>query len=484
MHGAGMRVLSARCAHSVRAIRTAYRQEANPSMPTDLLTAPVAPLILRIALPSMAAMLASSLGTLLDALLLARTDAQLSAAVSVSFSLLTLIQTIGFTLGMGAGSFVSRSLGRGDKPAAYAAASTAFYAAVALALALMVLGTAFTHPLVRLLGSTQAAAQPAAAYARYVLASGPFLCVSLVLSSLLRAQGRTVVNMIAFVSGTAFSVPLQWLLVRRLGWGIHGAGIAMLVREGVTAALLAAATWRAKGIVRPRLRAVSLRRAVFEDIMRSGLPTLLRQGLMSVSSVLLTRASAAFGDAALAGMGLCVRAVSLVSAAVIGFGQGFQPVCGFAFGAGRTDRVRAAYRFCSRCVMGALLPLGAAVFLFARPLLACFGAEADVLAFAAAALRAQSAVFFAQGAVILMNMLTQALGMTARASLVATSRQGYVFIPLVLVLPRVLGETGLILCQSISDVLSLMLCAWISRRAITDCACAPGGCSGVRTTPR
>lgn len=450
----------------------------------DLLAGPVSPLILRIALPSMAGMLASSLGTLVDALLLSRGSTRLSAAVSVSFSLLTLIQALGFTLGMGAGSFVSRSLGRGDKPAAYAAASTAFYAALALSALLCASGALFAVPLVRLLGSPEDIVPAAAAYARYVLASGPLLCLSLVLSSLLRAQGKTVPNMLAFAAGTAVGIPLEVLLVRVLSLGVHGGGISMLAREAVTLAVLSVCALRGRRLVRPRLRGISLRARVFRDIMRSGLPTLLRQGLMSVSSVLLTRQSASFGAAALGGMGLCVRAVALVSSAVIGFGQGFQPVCGCAFGAGDMARVRAAYRFCLRWVTVALCVLGAAVFVFAGPLLACFRPEKDVLAVAVSALRAQSAVFFAQGAVIMMNMLTQALGLTVRASLVASSRQGFVLIPLLLLLPRFFGLPGLILCQSVSDVLSLLLCALLTRGVLTDSACARGECSDARTASR
>lgn len=432
----------------------------------------------------MAGMLASSLGTLVDALLLSRGSTQLSAAVSVSYSLLTLIQALGFTLGMGAGSFVSRSLGRGDKPAAYAAASTAFFIALAISALLCASGALLAVPLVRLLGSPEDIVPAAAAYARYVLLSGPLLCMSLVLSSLLRAQGKTVPNMLAFAAGAAVGIPLEVLLVRVLSLGVHGGGLSMLAREAVTLAALSLAVLRDKRLVRPRVRGIALRVRVLQDIMRSGLPTLLRQGLMSVSSVLLTRQSASFGAAMLAGMGLCTRAVALVSSAVIGFGQGFQPVCGCAFGAGNMERVRAAYRFCLRWVVIALAILGAAVFFLAKPLLGCFHPEADVLAVAAAALRAQSVVFFAQGAVIMMNMLTQALGLTVRASLVAASRQGFVFIPLLLLLPRLMGETGLILCQSVSDVLSLLLCALLTRGVLTDSACARGGCSDARTASR
>ncbi|MBR4038793.1 MAG: polysaccharide biosynthesis C-terminal domain-containing protein [Clostridia bacterium] len=443
-----------------------------------LLSGDIRMLILKIALPSMAAMIASSLCSLLDALLLGRGNASLSAAVSVSYALLTLIQTLGFTLGMGAGSFVSRCLGTGDKPAAYRAASTAFFAAIALSGALCAAGLCFASALAGLLGASGDILAPAAAYARYVLSSGPLMCASLVLSSLLRAQGHTTPNMLAFSAGAAAGIPLQLLLVPRLG--IHGAGAAMLAREGVTLLALAVSILRRKQLIRPRLRAVSLRLNTIRDIMRSGLPTLLRQGLTSFSSVMLTRASAVFGEAALAGVGLSTRALSLISAAVIGFGQGFQPVCGAAYGAGRMDRVQRAYRFCTHTLTLSLLAAGAALFFLAGPLMSLFSPGEEVRTIAKSTLRAQSFTLFAQGAVIMMNMLTQAMGLTVHASLVATSRQGFVLIPLLALLPRFLGLTGLILCQSASDLISLALCLLITRGAIRDCACARGGYSDAR----
>lgn len=454
----------------------------NALMQNHLLTAPIPSLILRVSLPGMAGMIASSLSTLIDALVLSRISTQLSAAVSLSFPLLTLLQAIGFTLGMGSGSFVSRSIGSQDKPAAYHAASTAFFAALALSAVLCTLGFAFINPLVRLLGADQALIPSAAAYARYLLASGPMLCASLVLSSLLRGQGQTVSNMLAFSLGAIVSVALELLLVKKLSFGVTGAGVSMLAREAVTLLVLLCFMLRGKGLIRPTLRAFSLQPRVFRNIMQSGLPTLLRQGLMSLSSILFTRAGAALGEAVLAGTGLAIRMCALVSSAVIGFGQGFQPVCGAAFGAGNLPRVKEAYVFCRRCVMIACALAGMLVFLFARPLLSFFTPEPASAELAVFSLRAQSVTFFAMGAVIMMNMLTQSMGLTTPASVIAASRQGFVFIPLIEILPRLFGAAGLILCQSVSDLLSLILCCFITRSVLTGSSCAHGKYSDARTT--
>ena len=452
-------------------------------MPSSaLLTAPIKPLILKTALPSMLATTASAAGSLLDALLLARFGAGHAAAAAVSFPLLVCIQTLGFTLGMGAGSFVSRCLGTQQPDQAHTAASTAVFLALGISVLLCSAGFCFAPSLASLLGASGEALIPAGAYARYVLASGPMLCLNLVLSSLLRALGKTIPNMLAFVSGSLTGAAFQLWLIPRLG--VHGAGVSMLVREGITLALLIRFILRSDRLIRPTLRTVSLRLRVFKEIMRSGTPTLLRQGLMSISSSMLTRVCAGFGEAALAGMGLSMRALSVIASAVIGFGQGFQPVCSAAFGAGDMTRVRMSYRFCMRVVVISLLFAGAILFFSAQPLLRLFAGEEETLRIANSALRAQSVVLFAQGAVIMMNMLAQAAGMTLRASFVACSRQGFVFIPLILLLPRHFGLTGLILCQSVSDVLSWLICLPAMRGVLRCCACARGGCSDAQKASR
>ena len=421
-----------------------------------LLSAPVRPLILRMALPSLAAMLATGLCTLLDALFLARQSPSVSAAAGICFPILAAQQAAGFTLGIGAGSHVSRSIGSGDMDGARKVAATALLFALLLGLALLAAGCTFLSPLLAHLGADEGALPHARAYALPLLAASPFACTGLVLSSLLRAQGNTGGNMLAYTVSSAAGAGLSALLIFRFQLGAPGAGIALLVREALACLLLALLYRRDRHMLRPSLRDITLRPWVFPAILRSGLPTLLRQGAVSLSGAMLSRAASALGPAALAGMGVAVRALSLVASAAIGFGQGFAPLCGVCHGAGDKSRVEEAYRFCMRVMVAAMLLTGGLLYAFAGNLLALFHAEAQVAAFAVRVIRAQSPVLWCQGAVILMNMLTQSRGQTLRASLIATSRQGIFLIPLLLTLPRLWGDAGLVLCQSAADAL-----AWI-----------------------
>lgn len=449
---------------------------------TDLLTGDVRALTLKIAAPSVAAMLAASVCPLLEALVLSARDASLSAAVGASLALILLEQTVGFTLGMGAGSFVSRCIGQGRREAARRAASTAFFAALGLSALLLAAGLLFAAPVLRLLGAPESAVAAGLPYARAVFVSGPPLCGALVLSSLLRAQGKTLPNMAAALAGSALGAALL-LLCGRMGLGASGAGMAMLAREAATLAVLLAYTLRHGELIRPSLRRVRLTRAVFSEIMRSGLPTLLRQGATSVSAALLSRVSAGFGAPVLAGMGLCARAIMPFTSAVIGFGQGFQPVCGAAFGAKQTARCQEAYRFCQRVAIAFSLAAGLAFFALAPALAARFAPDAQAAEAARRAIRLQSVAFPAQSAVILMTMLTQAMGLTLRASLVATSRQALFFLPLLAVLPRLFGLWGLLASQSASDLAALGFSLALTR-GLRGSSSARFGCSDARTACR
>ena len=400
-------------------------------------------------------------------IVLSRKDTSLSAAVGASFALILLEQTVGFTLGMGAGSFISRCLGRSERRAAEQAAGAAFFAALLLSALLLTAGFFLAAPLLRLLGAAESAVDAGVPYARAVLLSGPPLCCALVLSSLLRAQGKTLPNMAAALIGSTLGAALLFGLCVRLNLGVYGAGIAMFAREAATLAVLLGYALRHAELIRPSLRRAAFTPSVFAEIMRSGLPTLLRQGATSVSAAVLSRVCAGFGAPVLAGMGLCARAVMPFTSAVIGLGQGFQPVCGAAFGAGRISRCKDAYRFCQKAAFGFSLFVGVLFFLFVPKLTAAFAPDAQTADVARRAICLQSVVFSAQSAVIIMTMLTQAMGQIVRGSLVATSRQTLFFLPLLMVLPRVFGLWGLLACQSVSDGAALVFSWLLTRKTFT-----------------
>lgn len=438
---------------------------------TALLSGDARLLTLKIAAPGVAAMLASSACQLFEALVLAQNDTPLSAAVGACLALILLEQTVGFTLGMGAGSFVSRCIGQSSvrhtsssarqshREAAGRAAGAAFFSALLLSGLLLIGGFFLAAPLLRLLGAPESAVSAGVPYARYVLASGPPLCGGLVLGSLLRAQGKTLPNMAAALVGSSLGAALLAALCLRLNLGVHGAGIAMLARETAVFVVLLGYALRHGELIRPSLRRARFTLPVFAEIMRYGLPTLLRQGATSLSAAMLSRVSAEFGAPVLAGMGLCARAVMPFTSAVIGFGQGFQPVCGFSYGAGKYKRVREAFWFCVKVVTVILVVLCVISLLFSGQIIAVFRRDdPQVIEIGTLALRFQLLTLPLWGYITMCNMFTQAIGYGVRSTIISTARQGIFLIPALLVFPNIWGLLGIQIAQPVADICTLVLC--------------------------
>lgn len=438
---------------------------------TALLSGDARLLTLKIAAPGVTAMLASSACQLFEALVLAQNDTPLSAAVGACLALILLEQTVGFTLGMGAGSFVSRCIGQSSvrhtsssarqshREAAGRAAGAAFFSALLLSGLLLIGGFFLAAPLLRLLGAPESAVSAGVPYARYVLASGPPLCGGLVLGSLLRAQGKTLPNMAAALVGSSLGAALLAALCLRLNLGVHGAGIAMLARETAVFVVLLGYALRHGELIRPSLRRARFTLPVFAEIMRYGLPTLLRQGATSLSAAMLSRVSAEFGAPVLAGMGLCARAVMPFTSAVIGFGQGFQPVCGFSYGAGKYKRVREAFWFCVKVVTVILVVLCVISLLFSGQIIAVFRRDdPQVIEIGTLALRFQLLTLPLWGYITMCNMFTQAIGYGVRSTIISTARQGIFLIPALLVFPNIWGLLGIQIAQPVADICTLVLC--------------------------
>lgn len=438
---------------------------------TALLSGDARLLTLKIAAPGVTAMLASSACQLFEALVLAQNDTPLSAAVGACLALILLEQTVGFTLGMGAGSFVSRCIGQSSvrhtsssarqshREAAGRAAGAAFFSALLLSGLLLIGGFFLAAPLLRLLGAPESAVSAGVPYARYVLASGPPLCGGLVLGSLLRAQGKTLPNMAAALVGSSLGAALLAALCLRLNLGVHGAGIAMLARETAVFVVLLGYALRHGELIRPSLRRARFTLPVFAEIMRYGLPTLLRQGATSLSAAMLSRVSAEFGAPVLAGMGLCARAVMPFTSAVIGFGQGFQPVCGFSYGAGKYKRVREAFWFCVKVVTVILVVLCVISLLFSGQIVAVFRRDdPQVIEIGTLALRFQLLTLPLWGYITMCNMFTQAIGYGVRSTIISTARQGIFLIPALLVFPNIWGLLGIQIAQPVADICTLVLC--------------------------
>ena len=419
---------------------------------------PVSSLICRLAVPTIISMLVTSFYNMADTFFVARIGTSATAAVGVSFALMAIIQAFGFFCGHGSGNYISRKMGQHRFDEAQQMAATGFFTALALGTVIFLLGEILIDPLCRILGATETLLPYARQYLRLILIGAPYMTASLVLNNQLRLQGNAFYAMIGLVSGGLLNIALDPLFIFGFGLGISGAALATILSQLVSFSLLLRGCNRVKGNLSIRFRNFSPSLNRYRAIVNGGLPSLCRQGLASVATICLNTAAGPFGDAAIAAMSIVTRLTQFAASAVLGFGQGFQPVCGFNYGAGRYDRVRRGFWFCVVVASVVLVVLSSLGEIFAPGLIAIFRADdAQVIAIGAKALRLQCITFPLLGWVTLCNMLLQNIGKVTQASILSVARQGLFFLPLILLLPMTFGLLGVQICQPIADVLTFVI---------------------------
>lgn len=419
---------------------------------------PVPRLIWRLAIPTIISMLVSSIYNTADTFFVSQLGTSAAGAVGVVFSVMAIIQAIGFTIGMGAGNILSRQLGAKEDEEATITASTGFAFALVLSLLLSIFGIAFQKDLMRLLGATETILPYAEAYAEYIFLGCPVMCLSFVMNNYLRAEGKAMYGMIGITIGGVLNIFLDPIFIFTLGFGTAGAAMATALSQLISFCILLSFFLRGKSSVRISLMKVSRDIKLYLKIVLIGLPTLMRQGLASIASVALNVAAAAFGDAAVAAMSITGRIMMFAFSAMLGFGQGFQPVSSFNYGAKRFDRVRLATKYTAFVGTILMLCVSALCIILAPSIMKAFRKDdLEVIAIGVYALRAQALLLPLTGIVTATNMGLQSTGNAVPATVLAMARQGIFFIPLILILPGFAGLKGVALSQPISDGLTFII---------------------------
>ncbi len=418
---------------------------------------PVPRLIASLSVPTIISMLVSGLYNMADTFFVGRISTEATAAVGVVFSLMAVIQALGFFCGHGSGNFLSRKLGEGKVQEASEMAATGFALAFLLGLVLLVLGQLFLEPLSFLLGATVAILDDTQRYMRIILVGAPCMMSQLVINNQLRFQGSAVYAMVGLVSGAVLNIALDPLFIFVLGMGVSGAALATVVSQFAAFCVLLVGSRRGANL-RLRLGNIRFSSRYLLQIANGGAPSLFRQGLASVSAVVLNTAAGSLGgEAAIAGMAVVTRVMMLANSALIGFGQGFQPVCSFNYGAKRYARVREGFFFCVRYGTVFLLFMAALCIAFAPEIVAFFRSDPAVVAVGTVALRCQAAVFPLGAYIVMSNMFLQSIGKGVKASIMAASRNGLFFIPFMLVLSSLLGLSGVEMTQMFADICAFLL---------------------------
>lgn len=415
---------------------------------------PVASLVVRLGIPTTISMLVTSIYNMADTAFVGQLGTSASGAIGVVFGYMAILQAIGFMFGQGSGSQIARLLGQRDRERASRIASTGFLTAVALALVVAVVSWFCLDDLLRFLGSSETILPYARSYCGFILLGAPFITGSFVLNNILRYEGLAMKAMIGLVTGAVLNLICDPLLIFVFHMGTAGAGLATALSQIVSFCILLSMFLR--GVTQSRL---SFRHYTHDIrdvlwIVAIGFPSLLRQAMSSIGTIILNRCARGYGDAAVAAMAIVSRISMFIFSVGLGLGQGFQPVCSFNYGAGKYGRVRAAFRATLRITMVVLAVFSLTVYLCAPWLVRFFRDDPEVVAIGVQALRYACFVMWVLPISVLTNMTLQSSGKALPASFLALLRSGLFFLPVLLILNRSFGVVGIEIAQPIADVLT------------------------------
>lgn len=427
---------------------------------------PVPKLIITLSIPTVLSMLVTNIYNLADTAFVGQLGNSASGAVGIVFGFMSIIQSFGFMFGQGGGSMLSRMLGAKKNDDATKTASTGFFSAFIMGLIISLVTFAFLDKVVMFLGSTDTIAPYAKTYIRYILVAAPFMTASFSLNNFLRYEGKASLGMVGLMTGGFLNIIGDPIFMFALKMGIAGAGLSTMLSQMVSFSILL--YMFLSGNTTSKLSLKEFNARLIPDIATTGLPSLLRQGLGSVATIILNYLAGSYGDEAVAAMSIVSRISFFIFAIALGIGQGYQPVAAFNFGAKKYERVRQGFWFTFLLGEG-LMTVGLIfVFIFSGSLISVFRNDATVIEIGTRALRLHCGALFFLPLTMVTEMLFQSTGHRFGASFLSACRSGVFFVPLLIILEHFRGLYGIQEAQPLAYVLTflpaLFFALWLLKR--------------------
>ena len=413
----------------------------------------VSKIIISLGIPTTISMLITNIYNMADTYFVGGLGDSAQAATGILFTLQCIIQAIAFMLGHGSGTFVAKYLALRNLDRASTYTTTAFVAGGTMGLLMTSLGLAFLEPFLRFLGSTETILPYAKDYGTWILISCPFLICSLVLNNVLRYEGKAFYAMFGLTAGGILNIAGDYILIKVLGMGVYGAGLSTAISQVISFILLLT-LYLKYAQSRISFKLMAKEAEVYLNIFKMGLPSLIRQGLTSISNGLLNNLIKPFGDAPIAAMSIVQKYSSFVMCVGLGIGQGYQPFASFNYELKEYDRVKKGSKFLivfGTVAVGVLATVG---FIFAPTIVSLFQKDIEVIAVGTPAMRYASIGLWFLPISVACNMLYQSIRKAAMASSMAILRSGAVLIPVLLLTSALWGLEGIIMAQGVADVLT------------------------------
>lgn len=418
---------------------------------------PIPKLVSSLAIPTIISMLITSIYNMADTYFVSQLGTSASAATGIVFSLMAIIQAIAFAIGIGSGSTISRRLGEQNKEDADILGSSGFVTSLVFGFILLVFGNIFIEPLMIILGSTETILPYSISYAKYILFAAPFMATSFILNNILRAEGKANLAMVGISIGGIINIILDPIFIFSFKLGISGAAIATATSQFISFIILFSFYLRRKTIVQFSIKKISRNINTYFIILKNGMPSFFRQGLASIATVALNFNAGNYGDSAVAAMSIVGRICMLIFCVVIGYGQGYQPVVGYNYGAKNYHRVKESFLFTLKVGTSIMTVLAIIGFILSPKIMSWFISDLEVIKIGTNALRYQCLVMPLMTLGVLSNMTFQAVGKPLHATFLTSCRQGIFFLPLIIILPKLFSLKGVEITQPISDILTFII---------------------------
>lgn len=415
---------------------------------------PVNRLIISLAIPTIISMLVTDIYNMADTYFVGTINTSATAATGIVVAIMSILQALGFMFGHGAGSNISRLLGSENKEGAREYGATSFWLSILVGILSMIFGLLFLDPMLRLMGSTETILPYARIYGWYILIAAPAFTASCVCNNILRYEGMAFFAMIGLTFGGVLNIFGDYLLVHIFHMGIGGAGLSTTISQYISLLILMLPFIQGKTQAKLGLQYFKGRRQNIKNILTCGIPSLARQGLNSISTMVLNGSVAMYGDAAVAAISVATRVVNLMFCIAIGIGQGLQPVAAFNYGAKYYSRVKEGLKFSLMIASSLMLALAFITFFHAETLVHLFRNDPEVIAIGKVALRFLCVSFVFMPLASFGAMMFQAIGESGIATILSALRSGGVLIPVIVLFSSLWGLKGLEMAQAVSEILS------------------------------
>lgn len=428
-----------------------------------ILNEPILPLLVKTSIPTIIGMLVMVIYNLTDTFFVGiLNNKSMTAAIGIVFSFMSFIQAIGFWFGYGSGNIMSKRIGQGNEYEAEKISSIGILFALGFGILIAFISWIFISPLARFIGgsASESLMRFTVDYMRVIVLSIPFALYSMTLYNQLRLCGNVKDGMRGLLSGMLVNMALDPILMFGLGLGFIGAGYATLIGQIVGTILLTRLS-RKNGNIGVDLKKVRINKERVYHILAGGMPNFLRQSITSIALILLNISAARYGDGLLAALTISSRILALAYLIMIGWGQGFQPICAMNYGASQYDRVKTAFKL---AVLGATAFLILSAFglhIFAKELIMTMTKDSQVIAYTRKLLNLQCLTLPLLGYFALSSMLMQNIGQYFWSSIISISRQGIFYIPLLYILTGAFGQVGIYLLQPMADLMSFILAIFV-----------------------